>query len=180
MEYTDPITLHKDDTLEHFWYAIYVRSRHEFKVFDRLTRAGIEAFLPSVERLRKWKDRKKIINFPLFPGYLFVRIRRSALDIMKVLKTDGVVRFVGFEPRKPEAIPEEQIESLQRLIESKEDINPYPYLKEGQRVRVKRGPLQGAEGILVKRKDRHLLIVSIDILMRSVSVQIDASDVEAI
>lgn len=160
------------------WYALYVKARHEFKVLDRFRKTGIEAFLPSVERLRKWKDRKKLISYPLFPCYIFVRIRRTPTDIRAVLKTEGVVRFVGFEPRNPEVIPEEQIYSLKKLIESNRQIDPYPYLKEGLRVRVKRGPLIGAEGILVRKGDGHILVVSIDILGRSVSVDTDSCDVE--
>lgn len=100
------------------------------------------------------------------------------MDIMAVLKTEGVVRFVGFEPRNPGVIPEEQIYSLKKLIESNRKIDPIPYLKEGLRVRVKRGPLSGAVGILVRRGDNHILVVSIDILGRSVSVDIDSCNVE--
>ncbi len=164
---------------EYNWYAVYVKARHEFRVLERLKKSGIETFLPLVERLSKWKDRKKLIPYPLFPGYIFVHIRRSPVDIRAVLKTQGVVRFLSFEPRNPEVIPEEQIYSLKRLIESKEHIDPYPYVKVGQRVRVKRGPLTGAEGILIRKGKGHLFVVSIDILRRSVSVEIDASDVEA-
>lgn len=162
---------------DYYWYALYVKSRHEFSVLDRLSRAGIETFLPSVERLSRWKDRKKLIQHPLFPGYLFIHIRRTHQDIMTVLKTPGVLRFIGFEPRNPEVIPDEQIYSLRRLIESREKVDPYPYIKEGQRVSVKRGPLTGATGILIKKEDRHIFVVSIDILKRSVAVKIDASDV---
>lgn len=165
---------------DYHWYALYVKARHEFKVFDRLTKAGIETFLPFLERLSKWKDRKKLIQCPLFPGYIFVRIRRTQPDIETVLKTQGVVRFIGFEPRNPETIPDEQIYSLRRLIENCKQIDPYPYIKEGQKVRIKKGPLSGAEGILIKKQEGHLFVVSIDILSRSVSVRIDASDVERI
>src|SRR4030066_1839243 len=98
------------------WYAIYVRSRHECQVFERLSRANIDAFLPTVERLSRWKDRKKIVNFPLFPSFLFVHISKSHNNILTVLKTNGVVRFLGISPREPESIPEEQIISLKRLI----------------------------------------------------------------
>lgn len=164
---------------DYYWYALYVKAKHEFKVLERLTRSGIEVFLPYVERLSKWKDRKKLIQHPLFPGYIFVHIRRTHQDIMTVMKTEGVVRFLGFEPWNPEVIPEEQIYSLRRLIESKEQIDPYPYIREGQRVTIKRGPLTGVTGILVKKEDRHIFIISIDILKRSVAVKIDASDVEA-
>jgi transcriptional antiterminator NusG len=168
------------DTSELYWYAVHVRSRHEFKVLDRLTKAGIDAFLPVVERLNKWKDRKKLVEFPLFPCYLFVHIHKIYDTMLAILKTPGVVRFIGTIPGEPEPVPEEQIISLRRLVENKEAIDPYPYLKEGQRVRIKRGPLKGVEGILVERPGQHILVIAVDILRQGVSVKIDASDVESV
>lgn len=163
-----------------YWYAIHVRARHEFQVWERLITKGIEAFLPTIERLRKWKDRKKKINFPLFPGYLFVHIPKTAQDIMNVLKIKGVVRLLGSEPGDPESIPDEQVISLKRLVESKEAIDPYPYLKEGEKVRIKNGPLAGVEGILIERIDQHILVLSVDILRQGVALKIEASEVERI
>jgi transcription antitermination factor NusG len=165
---------------DNYWYAIYVRPRHEFQVFGRLAKTGVEAFLPTVERLSKWKDRKKLIEFPLFPGYLFVHINKDSKDRLAILKTKGVVRFLGVSPNKPATIPDEQIDSLKRLVESKEALEPYPYLKEGERVRIKGGPLAGIEGMLVKKIRQHLLILSVDVLQQGVSLEIDASDVEKI
>jgi len=163
-----------------YWYAVHVKSRHEFKVTDRLTKVGVETFLPAVEKLSRWRDRKKLINFPLFPGYIFVRIHKIYETMRAVLKTQGVVRFLGIIPGEPEPVSEEQIISLKRLIESKESLDPYPYLKEGQRVRIKRGPLAGVEGLLTERKGQHLLVLSVDILRQGVSVKIDALEVEAV
>ena len=168
------------DISDLYWYAIHVRSRHEFKVLDRLTKAGIDAFLPVVERLNKWKDRKKLVDFPLFPGYLFVHIHKIYDTMLAILKTPGVVRFIGIIPGEPEPVPEEQIISLKRIIESKESIDPYPYLKEGQRVRIRKGPLAGVEGILVEKAGQHSLVLSVDILRQGLSVKIDASDVESV
>lgn len=161
------------------WYAVHVKSRHEFRVTERLTKAGMEAFLPVVERLNKWKDRKKLVSFPLFPGYLFVHINKSYSDMLAVLKMQGVVRFLGLIPSDPEPVPEDQIVSLKKLVESKESLDPYPYLKEGQMVRIKSGPLAGVEGILVERAGQHILVLSVDILRQGVSLKIDASEVEA-
>jgi transcription antitermination factor NusG len=172
MEFTESASL--------YWYAIHVRSRHEFKVLDRLTKAGIDAFLPVVERLNRWKDRKKLIDFPLFPGYLFVHIRKMYEDMMTVLKTHGVVRFISLIPGEPEPVPDDQIMSLKIVLENKETVDPYPYLKEGQRVKIKKGPLAGAFGILVKKAEQHLFILSVDILRQGLSVKIDASDVESL
>lgn len=163
-----------------YWYAVHVRSNHEARVVSRLTDAGIEAFLPVVERLRKWADRKKLVDFPLFPGYIFVHIPRSYDTILAVLKKQGVVRFLGMIPGEPEPVPEEQIDALKKIVAMKAEIDPYPYLKEGQRIRVKRGALKGAFGILTKKAGQHLLVVSVDILQQGVSIKIDASDVEAL
>ncbi len=164
----------------HKWFAIYVKSRHEFQAFERLNLKGIEAFLPTVERLRKWKDRKKMVTFPLFPGYLFVHIPKSVNDILSVLKVNGVVRFIGKEQNNPDSIPDEQIMSLKRLVESKETLDPYPYLKEGQTVRIRRGALSGVEGILIEKLGQHMLVLSVDILRQGVAVRVDASDVDKI
>ena len=172
------ITENLIDTSNAYWYAIYVKSRHEFQVFERLSGANIDAFLPTVERLSRWKDRKKIVNFPLFPSYLFVHISKSHNNILTVLKTNGVVRFLGISPREPESIPEEQIISLKRLIGNKTCLDPYPYLKEGQSVRIKRGPLTGVEGILIEKLGQHLLVLSVDIIQQGVSLKIEASEVE--
>lgn len=166
------------DISEYYWYAVHVRSRHEFKVLNRLTVAGIDVFLPVVERLNKWKDRKKLVSFPLFPGYLFVHIHKIYDTMLAILKTPGVVRFIGIIPGEPEPVPDEQIDSLKRLVESKENLDPYPYLKEGQRVRIKKGPLAGVEGILTEKAGQHILVLSVDILRQGVSIKIDASDVE--
>ncbi len=168
------------DTSNANWYAIYVKSRHEFHVFERLSRSNIDAFLPTVERLSRWKDRKKIVNFPLFPGYLFVHISKSYNNILTVLKTNGVVRFLGISPRNPEHIPEEQITSLKRLLENKACLDTYPYLKEGQRVKIKRGPLAGVEGILIEKLEQHMLVLCVDIIQQGVSLKIEASEVERV
>jgi transcription termination/antitermination protein NusG len=162
------------------WYAIYVRSRHEFIVRDALTQSGVTAFLPTVKKQRQWKDRKKIIEFPLFPGYLFVSLKDSDAERISVLKTRGVVRFIGRIPGEPEIVPFDQINALMRVVESGEDIDPYPFLAEGIRVRIKSGPLKAVEGILVTREGFHQLVLLIDILSRGVSVRVDASNVETI
>lgn len=163
-----------------YWYAIYVRSRHEFRVVERLTKGGIEAFLPVVERVNRWKDRKKLVTFPLFPGYLFVHINKNYHNMLAVLKIQGVVRFLEMIPGEPEPVPEDQVTFLKRLVENKESLDPYPYLKEGQLVRIKRGPLTGVEGILAERTGQHILVLSVDILRQGVSLKIDASEIELV
>ncbi len=162
------------------WYAVHVRSRHEFHVHRQLGEARIEAFLPTVDRLRRWKDRKKMVTFALFPGYLFVYLPESRQAHLPVLKTYGVVRFLSMIPGKPEPVPEQQILHLKTLVENAAELEPYPYLKEGQRVRIKHGPLSGVEGVLVEKKSRHILVLSIDIIRQGTAVAVDALDVEPV
>ncbi len=163
-----------------FWYAAYVRSRHEFRVHEYLASARIETFLPAITRLSRWKDRKKLVTFPLFPGYLFVHICSRKDAFLPVLKTPGVVKFLSSRPGPPEPVPESQIASLKNLVAAGKDIEPYPYLQEGRRVRIKWGPLAGVEGILVEKRGQHMLVLSIDILRQGASVRIDAADVEPV
>ncbi|MEW6601998.1 MAG: UpxY family transcription antiterminator [Nitrospirota bacterium] len=162
------------------WYAVHVRSRHEFAVADRLALKEIETFLPQVERVRKWKDRKKLISFPLFPGYIFVHTTRESQNLLRVLKVAGVVRIISTFPGEPDPIPEDQILSLRKLVDNKGELDPYPYLSEGQRVRIAKGPFQGIEGILVEKLDKHILVLSVDVLRQGVALTIDAGDVEKI
>lgn len=167
-------------TLKPEWYAVYVKSRHEFQVSDRLSLKKVEVFLPTVERMQKWKDRKKLVTFPLFPGYLFVHTTREARNLLNVLKVKGVVRMLCTIPGEPDAVPDEQINFLKKLVTNKEELDPYPYLNEGNRVRIKKGPLYGVEGILVEKLDKHLFVLSVDVLKQGVALTINASDVEKV
>lgn len=162
------------------WYAIHVRSRHEFKVQERLTKSGIETFLPVVAILSRWKDRKKLVNFPLFPGYLFVYIDADHQSRLTVLKVKGVVRFLGHMPGEVEPVPEELINSLKKVVENKTPLDPYPYLTEGQKVRIKRGPLAGIEGILVEKIGHHILVLSVDVLQQGAALKVEATEVERV
>jgi transcription antitermination factor NusG len=170
--------MEQTETPEFQWYAVHVRSRHEFQVHDRLLQKGIETFLPTVEKLRKWKDRKKLISFPLFPGYIFVHTTKEAHNLLGVLKVQGVVRMLCTIPGEPDPIPDDQMISLKKLIENREELDPYPYLNEGQRVQIIKGPLSGVEGILVKKMDKHILVLSVDVLRQGVALTINAADVE--
>lgn len=161
------------------WYVIHVRSRQEFVVFAELCRKGVEAFLPSITKLRQWKDRKKPVKFALFPGYLFVHTAPHRDGCLAVLKTKGVVTFVCLERGSPTPVPLEDVTSLKSMIDSGAEIDIYPHLKPGAKVKVKRGPLSDAEGILVRKENRTLFVVNIDILGRSAGVEISADDIEA-
>lgn len=160
------------------WYAIHTRSRHEFVVKDELLKKNYEVFLPTVDKLRKWKDRKKIVTFPMFSGYLFVKTEITKEKLLEILKTRGVVRVLGYTPLSPAPVPEVQIENLKKLVSSGIQADPYPYLKEGELVRIKKGPLEGVTGILKKRENIYKLVLSIDLLQRSISIAIDVTDVE--
>jgi transcription antitermination factor NusG len=159
------------------WFALYTRSRFEQLVKRQLDGKGIESFLPLYEKISQWTDRRKRVSFPLFPSYLFVRIpSRSRLD---VLKTPGAVYLVG-NGVELLPIPEEQISNIRSLVEKKLRYDPYPYLGIGSRVRILEGSLSGVEGILVRKKKRSCLVVSIDIIQRSVSVELDGWNVERV
>jgi transcription antitermination factor NusG len=162
---------------ETYWYAVYTRSRHEMMVKRQLDGKSIPNFLPLYSKLSQWKDRKKEIQLPLFPGYIFVRILiENRLDI---LKTMGVVYFVG-DGSSPPPISEDSINSIQSFLRQGLKCDPHPYLKIGNRVRITDGPLNGIEGILVRKKNRTLLVVSVDLIQRSVSVEIESWKIERI
>jgi transcription antitermination factor NusG len=159
------------------WFALYTRSRHEQLVKRLLDGKGIENFLPLYERMSQWTDRKKKLSLPLFPGYLFVHI--ASRNRLEVLKTPGAIYIVG-NGMDLLPIPEEQIASIQSLVQKGLRYDPYPYIEIGSRVRIKDGPLNGLEGILVRKKRRSCLVISVDIIQRSVSVEMDGWKVERI
>jgi transcription antitermination factor NusG len=136
----------------------------------------IESFLPTYHSVRRWKDRRKELDLPLFPGYVFVRM--ASPDRIRVLQIPGVVRFVSFA-RGPAPLENSEIESLRNGIVNGVHAEPHPYLKVGQHVRVKHGPLAGTEGILVRKKGQYRLVVSLDLIMRSVAVEVQAADLES-
>jgi transcription antitermination factor NusG len=157
------------------WYALYTRHQHEKVVANTLSAQGFQVFLPLYTVEHQWKDRRKQISLPLFPCYVFVHASLS--QRVEVLRTPGVHQFVGFSGM-PCAIPAEEIEAVRRVIDSSLEVAPHPFLQSGDRVRVKHGPLTGFEGILVRQKNLCRLVLSIEILSRSVAVEIEMSKVE--
>ncbi len=157
------------------WYAVATRSRHEKVAAEQLWQKEIECFLPLNEVLSKWKDRYKKVQFPLFPGYLFVHvpIRERRLDILKV---PSVVRIIGFEGQ-PTSIPEAQLESVKRLVFSTLPYDPYPFLEVGDSVEIIQGPLTGLRGTLLEKKGIYRFILSIDLIQQAVSCEVDACDI---
>lgn len=171
---------HVNGTFAREWFAVYVRTRHEFIVHEELLRKKIDAFLPSVQRHRQWHDRRKVINYPLFPGYLFVNICPEPATLLSVLRTTGTVRILSSPNGKPISVAPEEISSLRLMVETGQDLNVYPSLKEGTRVRIKAGSLRGVEGVLVVKGNQHICVVNIGIFGRSVGIKIHAEDLEAL
>jgi transcription antitermination factor NusG len=157
------------------WYAVYTRHQHEKIVAESLSNNGIEVFLPTYCAVRQWKDRKKHLLLPLFPCYVFLH---GGLDRrVKVLSTPGVYSFVGVAGH-PAAIQETEIESIRKAVTSGLRAEPFPFLQCGDRVRVKAGPLMGIEGILIRKKSSFRLILSAELLQKSIAVEVDAFSVE--
>ena len=158
------------------WFAIWTKSRHEQVVRTQLEQRAIEAFLPTVARWSRWKDRKKKIDWPLFPGYCFARF--DPQERMSVLKCGGVVNIVSIEG-EPAAIPEHEIQAIRQLVESDLAYDPCPLIREGMKVEVAHGPLKGVVGRLSRKNDKARLVLSVDLIGQAVSVEVDAADVKA-
>jgi len=159
------------------WYALYTRHQHEKTVARILSNKGHDVFLPLYGVAHRWQDRTKQLSLPLFPCYVFLR---GGLDRrLQILSTPGVYTIVGWAGR-PAVIPQAEIDAVRRLVESSLRVEPHPFLKCGDRVRVKSGPLQGLEGILVRKKNVFRLVISVEMLGRSAAVEIDGSCLERV
>jgi transcription termination/antitermination protein NusG len=161
------------------WYAVRTRSRHEKLVARQLENQGIESFLPVVTQVRSWSDRRKEVETPLFSGYAFLRVIHSSDDRVRVLRTQGVVSFVGVHGSGI-PIPDHQIEDIRTLVASRIPYEERPFLRVGQRVRVRGGALDGIEGILVAENGDRSLVISVEPIQRSVCVRVAGYDVEAV
>jgi len=157
------------------WWAVYTRHQHEKVVAEMLSTKGFEVFLPLYESTRRWKDRTKQLSLPLFPCYLFVR---GGLDRrLQVVTTPGI-HMILYRGEDVAVIADQEIEAIQKAVAGPCSIEPHPFLKYGMRVRVIRGALEGVEGILTRKKNLLRLVLSVDMLAQSVSVEVHASDVE--
>lgn len=154
------------------WYALRVRSRSEASVAAYLRNQGLEAFLPTYEDTRRWSDRLRRVELPLFPGYLFCRF--DPLERLPILKAPGVIHVVGVG-RQPVPVDDAEIAAVQMIVRSGLPRQPWPYLQVGQRVRVESGALSGLEGVLLSLKGEHRVVVSVTLLQRSVSLEIERS-----
>lgn len=164
-----------DLLVQPYWYALHTRSRHEKVARDQLTAKGITNLLPLWRKRSVWKDRVKMIDEPLFRGYMFGYF--ALQNKIDVLQSVGIVRIVSISG-KPIAVPEEQIQAVKTMIEQRMPYDPHPFLQEGMRVRVKNGVLAGAEGILIAKKQHYRLVISVDLIQQSVAVDIDSAAVE--
>ncbi len=156
------------------WYALRTRSRHEKQVRDWLVKRGVEQLLPALGRISQWKDRKKVIELPLFPGYCFAKFFWQ--DRLSVLEIPGVVQIVG-SGSFPEPILDEEIDALKKLMVSTLSYDAHPYLQRGMAVQVIRGPLEGAKGILLRKEKQYRLVIAVHLIRQAAAVEIDAADV---
>lgn len=161
------------------WYAIQTRPRNEKKITTRLQGKGIETFLPLMNEVHRWSDRRQMVSQPLFPGYIFVHIIQRPEPRLSILNTMGVYGFVGVRGAGI-PIPDKQIVDIQTIVTSAEAFTPYPFLRVGQRVRVRGGCLDGVEGSLVSINTDHSLVVSVELLKRSMAVRITGYDFELV
>jgi transcription antitermination factor NusG len=163
------------DSIEARWYALYVCANHEKRVAAQLCERSIEHFLPIYESVRRWKDRRKLVQLPLFPGYVFVRIRVP--NRLEVLRIPSAVRLVGFNGA-PTALGDEEVESLRSALTQGVRVEPHPYLTAGRRVRIVAGALLGYEGILIRWKRNSRVVLSVELIQRSIMVDIDTADLQ--
>lgn len=162
------------DYLESRWYAAYTRAQHEKQVAQQLEVRGVTHYLPLYETVHRWKDRSKRVQLPLFPGYIFVRIPLG--NRLDVLRIPSVVRLVGFNG-VPTPLPEEEVEGLRRVLAEGVRAEPHPFLRVGRCVRVTSGPLAGREGILKRRKGGMRVVLSVELIQRSILVDVDVASV---
>jgi transcription antitermination factor NusG len=165
------------DCLQKCWYVAHTRSNHEKRVAEQLDRRAVEHFLPLYQSVRKWADRRKRLEIPLFPGYIFVRLPLQ--ERLRVLEIPSVARLVGFD-NLPTTLPDNEVEMLRNGLTGQLRAVPHPYLKVGRRVRIIRGPLENREGILLRNKGDFRVVLSVDLIMRSVAVEVGAEDIVAV
>ena len=161
------------------WYAVQTRARHERVVSRRLSETGVTTFLPTVTEIHRWSDRKKTVELPLFSCYLFVKLVPSNEERLRVLQVDSVLRFVGIRGLGT-SIPDEQIDAVRVLVDEQLPFCSHPFLKIGQRVRIRGGAMDGVEGILTSRNGDQSLVISVDAIQRSLAVRVQGYDLEAI
>lgn len=178
IESPDRLELRPDASLhKERWYAVYTCANHEKSVAAQLQIRSIEHLLPLYSSLRRWKDRRMLLDLPLFPGYVFVRL--ALYNRLRVLQIPSVVRLVGFGGQ-PHALADGEVALLRSSLAGAARFAPHPYLRAGSRVRIVRGPLRGVEGILLRKKNEFRVVLSIDVITCSASVEVDSADIQRI
>jgi transcription antitermination factor NusG len=173
--FTEPNSLAEDAVQnEMLWYAGYTASRHEKRVAEHFAQRGVEHFLPLYETIHRWNNGRHRVQLPLFPSYIFVHI--ALRDRRRVIEVPGFVRLVGFNSL-PCPLPEVDINRMKEALNKGVVAEPYPYLTVGTRVEVRNGPLQGMTGILLRRQNKCRVVISVDLIMRSMAVEVEAADV---
>lgn len=162
---------------EPHWFALYTCANHEKRVAAQLEVRRVEHFLPLYRSRRTWKDRRVFLDLPLFPGYVFARFEWPERE--RILQARGVVRVVGSKGR-PSPLAKSDVEALRAAIDRALRLEPHPYLVAGARVRILQGPLAGMTGILVRKKNSCRVVLSVDLIARSVSLEVDAADIQRI
>ncbi|SRR6266705_6531502 len=162
------------DYAEQRWYAAYTCANHEKRVAGELGARSVEHFVPLYKSVRRWRDRRVQLDLPLFPGYVFVRL--ALRDKLRVLQIPILVHLVSFNGH-PAALSNNEMEALRQSLTERLDAQPHPYLNVGRRVRVASGPLTGLEGIIVRKKNQFRFVISLNLIMRSVSVELDDADI---
>ena len=165
---------HQDLFTEHHWYAGCTASRHEKRVAEQLRQRGVQYFLPLYETIHRWQNGRHRVQLPLFPGYLFVRL--ALRDRRQVLEIPGFARLVGFSST-PTPLRDAEIEAMQRGLELGMHAQPHPYLTAGRRVEIVSGPLQGMTGVLLRRHGLCRVVLSVELIQRSLVVEVNAEDV---
>ena len=161
------------------WYAVHTMARHEKRIAAQFEEKHVCTFLPLLHQIHRWSDRRSIVEVPMFNCYAFVRIAQTTTERLKVLRTPGVLGFVGSE-RQGTPIPDEQIESLQTAIREKIPCAAHPFISIGQRVRIRGGSLDGTEGILVRQGSEQSVVITVELLQRSVAIRVEGYDIEPI
>jgi transcription antitermination factor NusG len=161
------------------WYGLQTRPRHEKMVAQRLGERGVTTFLPLVTEVHRWSDRKKSVQMPLFSCYVFARFVPNRTERLRVLRVDGVFGLVG-AGGEGIAIPDSEIDAVRGVVEGQMPWSSHPFLKIGQRVRIRSGALDGLEGVLVERNGDRTLVISVDAIQRSLAVRVEGYEVEAI
>ena len=162
---------------ESSWYAVHTMARHEKRVAAQFEEKRVCTFLPLLHQVHRWSDRRRVVEIPMFSCYAFVRMVQTVEERLKVLRTPGVLGFVGSE-RQGTSIPDEQIESLRKAVSEKVPCLPHPFVSAGKRVRIRGGSLDGLEGVLMLQGKDQSLVISVELLQRSVSIRVEGYDVE--